>query len=601
MEYLNKLKSLGITRTTSGKQKCPNCIASKKDKSALDLSITFQSDRVLYQCHNGCGFNGVVFMNDLRPVQKKTYKRPESPQTKSDKKLLYDYWEKRGISQKTVDKFGIQTNDKKIKINDKWHVVNQMIFPYYKNGELVNHKYRWTDPESKKKRFMQDAEAEQVLYGMDLITDFSRLIFVEGEPDVLTLAELGIEAVSVSQGAEDNKLDCIENCYEWLQQFDKYIICVDNDKPYTEEQIKKDPRLKDKILAGDNLRKNLLNRLKKTKCKVAKYELEGNDGIISYKDANEVLTQCSYAEDFLKVIIEEAKPVPVDNIVTFNDISHELEDFYYNGFSRGVSTGWTNLDRLISIHTGYMMVVTGRPSSGKSLLIKNLLYNLSINNGWKHLYFDDESHLKVTFANLAMMYHNKHFYGYDKMSISDVQEAQKFLSEHFLFLPRLNDWNIDTILEKTEECVERYGVKTLTIDPFNKLKHNTSDKNMLQYIQEFLQKCTYAARKYDILLTVVAHPTKPNYQKGEIDLYDISGSADWVNMTDYGLIASRTKKDNVWSRETKIVVEKVKDEHMGNTSGGNAVLTKGIGRFEDKETNTTKPIYEQKRMFNNGE
>lgn len=70
-------------------------------------------------------------------------------------------------------------------------------FPYYRNGELVNIKYRSLD-----KEFSQVPKAEKVLFGVDDCKGASEIIIVEGEMDKLALEEAGFRhVVSVPDGA----------------------------------------------------------------------------------------------------------------------------------------------------------------------------------------------------------------------------------------------------------------------------------------------------------------------------------------------------------------------------------------------------------------
>ena len=70
-------------------------------------------------------------------------------------------------------------------------------FPYYRNGELVNVKYRSLD-----KEFSQVPKAEKVLFGVDDCRGASEIIIVEGEMDKLALEEAGFRhVVSVPDGA----------------------------------------------------------------------------------------------------------------------------------------------------------------------------------------------------------------------------------------------------------------------------------------------------------------------------------------------------------------------------------------------------------------
>eukprot|EP00959_Pyramimonas_sp_CCMP1952_P365532 7655497-Pyramimonas_sp.AAC.1 len=61
-----------------------------------------------------------------------------------------------------------------------------MAFPYMRDGELVNIKYRGPN-----KTFWQVKGAEKLLYGLDDIKGADTVIIVEGELDKLALEEAG--------------------------------------------------------------------------------------------------------------------------------------------------------------------------------------------------------------------------------------------------------------------------------------------------------------------------------------------------------------------------------------------------------------------------
>jgi twinkle protein len=592
-DYLDKLREKGIYSTRTEDILCPKCSASRKKNTIKCLHVSFEDNRVWYRC-NHCGDNGVIFYNEYSKASKKTYNRPEKPSVSLSQENMYKRFEERKISRATLDKFGVYMGKRKIEKDGEMIELKTdcLIFPYYKNGELVNNKYRWINKD-KVRCFCQDKEMEQIPFGMDLITDFSRLVITEGETDCLSFAEIGIESISVPQGAEDDKQDWIENCYVWLQKFNKYIICVDNDAPYTEEQIKKDPKLKDKMLAGDKLRQTLVRRLGRDKCKIAYYKLPGSNEIEEYKDANEVLCKCPYGTDFLKVIIESAEYLPVENIYDFGDIQDGILDFKHNGFTKGKSTGWENLDRLITLHQGYLEIITGQPSSGKSVFHKNMLVNLTKQYEWKHCLFDKEANQYTSFATLYGMYTGKNFY---YATDSEIETGINTLKYYFKIFPKNINWTIDEIILKAKECVKRYGINTLTIDPFNRVMCELSKEGMRLYVREFLNKCADFAHEYNVLTTIVAHPAKLYQGKKFPELRDISESIDWWTFAEYGLVAVREKdEDGVYSNDTIIRVEKIKDELLGNTAGGYAKLTKISTGFVDNET--VKKESQQKGLF----
>ena len=87
-----------------------------------------------------------------------------------------------------------------------------VVFPYYRDGELVNHKYRSV----KQKFFRLERDAELVLYGYDDI-DPTCTVIVEGELDKLRCEVAGcVTCVSVPNGApsaRDNRNETAKFVY----------------------------------------------------------------------------------------------------------------------------------------------------------------------------------------------------------------------------------------------------------------------------------------------------------------------------------------------------------------------------------------------------
>lgn len=527
MQYREKLSKLGITLTRSGKQTCPQCSNTRKNKTEPCLSVTFTDAAILYKCHN-CDWSGAVYYRD-KYESKKNYKKPDEPKSATQKDALYKYFlEKRGISKKTIDKYGISYNEQK-----------EIIFPYYKYGELVNVKYR-KNLGSGKKTFRQEAETEKTLFGMDIVRDKNALIWTEGEVDVLSLAEQGIYAVSVPQGASENKLECLENCYEFIEQFNTHIIAVDNDA------------------AGDRLKLNLCNRLGHGKCKIVNWK--------QYKDANEALVAGENLQDF----INNASSIAPDGIMTFYDAYDEIYKYNFENDENYYKTGWIEVDRLIKIRTGHLMIISGYPSRGKSTFVDNLLINLSKRYDLKHLIASFESTIASHYNSLLEMYEENTIYNL-KRDEKIFGEAFEYIAEHFYRFSIDKLWTIDEICERAELSVAKYGIKTLVIDPYNRLDNEWTDRED-KYIGSILSKLCMLAKKLDILVIFVAHPRKPDGEKIP-NMYSISGSSDWYNMADYGIIIHRERfDDGKLSNTPTVFIEKVKNFSLGKPSGGTVIL-----------------------------
>lgn len=528
MEYRDKLQKLGITLTKSGKQTCPNCSHLRKNKSEPCLSVTYTDDAVLYKCHNGCGFEGVVYYRSKYEKRKRTYKKPEQPKVAKEQNPLYRYFEKRCISKGTLDKYGVTfTPDKKIAL------------PYYKYGELVNVKYR-TNLGNGKKTFIQVKDTEKTLFGMDLVKDTDTLIWVEGEMDVLAFAEQGISSVSIPNGANDKQFEFFENCFDFIQQFKTHIIAVDND------------------IQGDKLKETLLNRIGKTKCKVVDWK--------QYKDANEALIGGEKLADF----VDNAQDIAPDGIITFMDSINEIYSYNFEKDQNFYESGWESLDKLVKLRTGYLMIVTGYPSRGKSTFVDNLLINLSEKYNIRHLIASFESTTAGHFNSLLEMYKKEPIYKFIREKGKDeiFGEPFSFLDEHFYRFDVDRMWSVDEIIERTELAIRKYGIKTLVIDPYNRLNNKITNGREDLYIGSILSKLSMLAKRLDILVIFVAHPRKPDGEKMP-NMFSISGSGDWYNMADYGIVVHRDRKeDGKLSNLPTIMVEKVKNHFLGNPSGG---------------------------------
>ena len=171
-------------------------------------------------------------------------------------KFLNDEWIKylasRGIGTKYLKKFA------------RLGKSNTMMMPLTNGKKVVGIKYRTID----KKIFSERDSQSDYLLGWQLVKDFSYIIIVEGEIDLLSALEVGFESVvSLPFGA--GNLKAIENQKDWLSSFEKIIIATDSD---TQGKKSKDEIVK------------ILSNVKSNKNKLFEVDL----GI--YKDFNEVLT-----------------------------------------------------------------------------------------------------------------------------------------------------------------------------------------------------------------------------------------------------------------------------------------------------------------------
>jgi twinkle protein len=239
-------------------------------------------------------------------------------------------------------------------------------------------------------------------------------------------------------------------------------------------------------------------------------------------------------------------------------------------------TGWNSFDNLAKIRLGYLMVVSGYPSRGKSYFVNNMLVNLSKKYDIKHLIASFEDTIGSLYTTLFQIYVgktiNKIKYesgenAFEKVLCSDEYE---FINEHFKFFENDRTWSIDEIIKRTEIEYIKHGIKVLVIDPYNRLQNEYRDRED-KYIGSILAKLCTLAKRLNILVVFVAHPKKP--APGEANnppnLYDISGSGDWYNMSDYGIIVHRKRKEDGKLEDiVQVDIQKIKNFSLGDPKGG---------------------------------
>ena len=508
---------------------CPVCSHDRKPKNQKAKCASYDWERGLGTCHN-CNTSFQLHTYKRKGKAEKVYVKPESYKFEEPGMKVEDWFKARGISKQTLD-------DLKVSEGTEWmpqtgKTENVIKFNYFIGGELTNVKYR-----DGRKNFKLFKGAEKVFYNIDSTIGYEYCVIVEGEMDVLALHEAGIEnVISVPNGAtlNTNNLDYLDSCIDYFEDKDKIILAVDSDE------------------AGQALQTELIRRLGSEVCHIATFE--------DCKDANEYLQK--YGKEKLSERISGARPVPLENVTTFRDIEDEVTDFVRNGFKPGFQVGLQNFDDIFSTYTGQFITVTGIPSSGKSDFVDQMVVGYNANYGWKTAFASPENQPTYLHAHKLM---RKTWQ--DMPTSADIggdrwnQIADHCNSSYFHI--DMERYTLDSVLKKGAELVKRKGIKCLVIDPFNKVRDVGGSDDVNRYTMEYLQKIEIFAKKYDVLVFVVAHPTKMYKDKDgkmeEPTMYNIKGGGEWYDASYHGILVHRDYQ----AKTVKAKVLKVKFQNLG--------------------------------------
>jgi len=494
--------------------------------------------------------------------------------------MIAKWFAGRGISEETLRVTGVysgrhhQNGDSFTVLPDPEGQI--AVYPYLQGTEEVNAKYRAAG-----KRFYQKPNGIKCFWNANVLSDpgFKEvsLVITEGEMDALSVIEAGYPyVVSVPDGApppvvgileedidpeHDTKFGYIFHHWKQLQVVRKIIIAADGDDP------------------GRRLAEELVRRLGRVRCLFIDYPQ-------GCKDLNDVLLK--HKSEGVINVLKNAKPYAVSGVYTFSGLPAEPDLV-------PMSTGWGRLDAFLRPFFPAFMVVTGVAGSGKSTWVNQLVAQMSILHGVGVAIASFEMRIKPFISEVLLNTH--------KECGNPTETAEDWLERSIVFIAPepggeptddgrklggyganpYGNFDIDWLLDKAETAVIRYGTRILVIDPWNEIEHAMRRmENHSEYIGRTIRALKRFAQKFDVLVILVAHPSKGGAEKGkvkstrknsygeyeeihtnEITLYDISDSANFANKSDFGVVIHRIEGSN----QTNVIIRKVRYQTLTGMPG----------------------------------
>ena len=491
-------KNLGEHDFKGGKdikvKKCPYC-------GAEDYKFLINAENGKWVCNhkNKCGESGGLNKLKLKLGIKVSFREATSSPD-NEEALNYtkeqqmqfsnlneeqiDFFKKRGISIETL------------KLNRIANRKGVIAFPYFKNNNLMTFKFRTV----KEKKFYQEG-GKPMLFGYDDVKTDEPLVIVEGEMDMLTFKECGINnVVSVPFGAAD--LRWIDYCWDKLEKCNDIVLCMDSDEAGKQAAEKIKSRFNSKILSEINLGtyKDINEMLVS----------EGNVAVITAYNNREhyAIKGCYDATDIEITEDEEA----------FS--SFECIDNILHGFRKKELTIWS-----------------GEASSGKSTILNQIILQ-TIEQGGKVALFSGEMSNPEIIKWLMLQCYGKescdnmqHKIGsgnYYKPKKETIERFKKEFKGKLFIMEEELSMSDNTLINKMKYLSMRNGIDRFVLDNLMKIDYeDESDKNSNQ--KKFMNNCVLFCKKYNCHIDLVAHPKKP--VKGELpSMYDIAGASEIVNL-----------------------------------------------------------------------
>lgn len=445
----------------------------------LDLWAACRGLSVAEALRESAAYLGV---RETRPArEEKAWKRPAKPQCHKPRSRVREWLTGRGIEDRTLDAFKIGEQERDGKA--------YAVFPYLRDGELVNAKYRNADD---KKDMRQEGGAEPCLFGWHLIEPRERTVAIcEGEIDAMTLWQAGIPALSVNAGAGNHQW--IESDWDRLERFSDILVCFDADE------------------AGQKGAKEVIRRLGVARCR---------NLIFPAKDANDWLQQGACGEDF-QSRLKDAKPVDPEELRSASDFMARVKAMFYpDGGTSGDPV--LRLDRdfdWFEFRQGELSVWTGYNGHGKSLMLSQVMLGLMA-QGERLCVFSGEMTPERQLKRMS-----KQSTGLDRPTGPYLDAVAEWLHGRAWIFDMVGSATIARLLEVFEYASKRYGIRQFVIDSLMMTDVPEDGPGSMSAQKDAIQKLANFAKRHGCHVHLVAHPRKGRDESSGPGKLDVAGSS----------------------------------------------------------------------------
>jgi twinkle protein len=410
---------------------------------------------------------------------------------------VFDYLTKeRGLTQATLKAFHIGDES------------DQIVFPYIRDGKIINLKYLKIERPNGKKEIRSEKNCEPCLFGWQTIPKNAREIAIcEGEIDAMTLYQYGIPALSVPFGAgSGSKNEWVENDFDRLAVFDVIYVCMDDDD------------------AGHEAQKSIIHRLGNVRCRVM---------TLPMKDANDCL-QNGYEADDIKECLKASKSIDPHELRRASEYLQQILDRFYppDGKLAGYESAWEKSRDKIRFRPSELSVWTGINGHGKTQFLGHLMLGL-MNQGARVCIASLELKPSLLLSRLT-----RQCTGMELPAKEYIEQVTQWFYDKLWIFDLTGTAKAQRLIEVFIYARQRYGIDTFVIDSFAKLDMADDDYKGQKVLMNAL--CDFK-NEYDCHVHLVVHPRKGSDETAMPGKLDTKGSGCITDLADNCFTVWRNK------------------------------------------------------------
>ena len=464
----------------------------------------------------------------------------------------------RGIKKETANFYNVQV------LHDRNSNVVKHIYPYYDiNNSHIGNKIRLVA----NKGFSAEGNLPRaVMFGQNKFPQGGKYLTIcEGEIDAMSAYELqGSKwaSISIKNGCQSALKDIKAN-YDYINKFDKVVLCFDNDEHGKKAAIK------------------VAQIFEPNKCLIMD---------MRYKDANEYLIKGKkqeFTQDFWN-----AKPYTPAGIHNLADISSRIyaEDdtqtclYPYDGLN----------EKLYGIRTGELITFTAGTGAGKSSLMRELMHHLLTNTEHNIGVFSLEENITRTMLHIMSVEANDRLYIKEVQKNYTLEQLQEFErktigTRRFYGFDHFGSITTDEILNRVRYMVKALDCKYILIDHLSILVSGIEGEDERRNIDQLMTKLRSLVEETRCAMLLVSHLRRASGDKGqeqgkEISLSMLRGSHSIAQISDAVIALERDQQAEDPTLANTTTVRVLKNRYAGETGVATYLLyNKDSGRLTERE------------------
>lgn len=217
-----------------------------------------------------------------------------------------------------------------------------------------------------------------------------------------------------------------------------------------------------------------------------------------------------------------------------------------------IQTGFAQLDATLGsgLNFGTLTVLTGSPGTGKSTFLNQIIANALSQNFNTFLYSGEltsqmcmDWFCKTVVNPEHLSFYHDNFGNHSKILDDGFELIQTWINNRFFLYSKDAKPDESNITHSIEYLAVKKNVKLFVLDNLMTLEFSGTDKYEKQIL--IVKTLKNLAKKYDLVIILVAHSNKSSYMNRESHVFEISGASEIPNLADYVLKASRENEKPV--------------------------------------------------------